>query len=195
MTVRSLDSAARTSLPVWIVLVLCALMLGGAGWLITLPGEDTGREPVPQDQAAAECLARGDGPEPRGTLVQRLAMQVGDDWLRLYVADDPRWVRVCQGDQYGYYQGFGSIIEEPSAQGLHFFGGWDAVAKPKVLMGALPAGASAIEARLVSGEVLRGTHDGVYFAIWAPGAIVEGATVTATGADGKLIATAPAPAG
>ncbi|MEU8006444.1 hypothetical protein AB0B66_35245 [Catellatospora sp. NPDC049111] len=188
-------SDTRMSGPAWFVLALCVLMLAGAVWLITMPEEDTDGKPVPQDQAAAECLALGDGPEPRGTPVQRLAMQVGDDWLRMYVADDPHWVRVCEGNQYGHYQGFGSIIEEPPAQGLHFFGGWDAVAKAKVLMGALPAGATAIEARLVSGEVLRGTHDGVYFAIWSPDATVEGATVTATGTDGKVIASAPAPVG
>lgn len=195
MTVRSLDSAASTSLPARLVLALCGLMLAGAVWLIMMPAEDTQEGLVPQAQAAAECLALGAGPEPRGTLTERLAIQVGDDWLRMYVADDPRWVRVCEGNQYGHYQGFGSIVEEPPAQGLHFFGGFDAVAKPKVLMGALPAGATAIEARLVSGEVLRGTHDGVYFAIWSPDAIVEGATVTATGADGKVIATGPAPVG
>ncbi|WP_155373628.1 hypothetical protein [Catellatospora vulcania] len=195
MTVRSLDSATGTSLPARFLLVLCGLMLAGAVWLVKMPGRDAQEQPVPQAQAAADCLATGEGPEPRGTLTERLAMQSGDDWLRMSVSDAPRWVYVCEGNQYGHYQGFGSIIEEPPAQGLHFFGGWDAVAKPKVLMGALPAGATAIEARLVSGEVLRGTHDGVYFAIWSPGAIVEGATVTATGADGKVVVTGPAPVG
>ncbi|GAA1414803.1 hypothetical protein ACFQZ4_42605 [Catellatospora coxensis] len=195
MTEPRPDQATSTSGPARFMLALCVLMLAGAVWLIAMPEEDTDEEPVPQAQAAAECLAAGEDPEPHGTLVERLAVQAGDDWLRLYVADGRRWVYLCEGNQYGHYQGFGSIIEEPPTQGLHFFGGWDAVAKPKVLMGALPAGATAIEARLVSGEVLRGTHDGTYFAIWSPDATVEGATVTATGADGKVIATAPAPVG
>lgn len=188
-------SDTRMSGPARFVLALCVLMLAGAVWLITMPGEDTDEEPVPQDQAAAECLAIAEDSYPRGALIQRLAVQAGDDWLRMYVAEDPRSVRICEGNRYGYYQAFGSVFEEPTKQGVDFFGGWDAVAKPKVLMGALPAGATAIEARLVSGEVLRGTHDGVYFAIWSPNATVEGATVTATGADGKVIATAPAPVG
>ncbi|GAA1380014.1 hypothetical protein [Catellatospora chokoriensis] len=54
---------------------------------------------------------------------------------------------------------------------------------------------TAIEASLISGEVLPSRHYGVYFAILAPEATVEGATVTATGADGRVIATAPVPAG
>jgi hypothetical protein len=186
---------ARLSTPAYVLLIVCALILIGAGWLIAVPEEDTGTEPVPQAQAAAECLVGGSGPESRGNPIERVSLQVGDDWLRMYVADDPHWVRICEGDRYGWYQGFSSVIEPGPPGVLTFFGGFDAVAKSKVLIGTLPTGATRIEARLASGEVLPGAHDGVYFAIWARGAIVEGAQVTATGPDSTVIATAPAPAG
>ncbi|MFI7599847.1 hypothetical protein [Actinoplanes sp. NPDC049681] len=59
--------------------------------------------------------------------------------------------------------------------------------------GHLPKGAATINARLPSGQVVTGAHDGDIFLIWAPGASVRGARLTAAGPDGSIVDTATAP--
>ncbi|WP_203830269.1 hypothetical protein [Actinoplanes palleronii] len=57
----------------------------------------------------------------------------------------------------------------------------------------MPAKATSVTATLRSGRTVTGSRDGDLFLIWAPGADVEGARLTASGPNGKVIATTTAP--
>ncbi|MBQ0907054.1 hypothetical protein KBX63_34770 [Micromonospora sp. U21] len=125
--------------------------------------------------------------------VERILLRKEGGWLRVHVSEPDNWIHACEGGPAGMQRGFGCLMEQGPPDKLRFFGGYDSVLKARLLLGHLPTGATSIEARLVSGQTIRGDHDGDIFVIWAPGVSVEGAQVTATGSDGVIIATTTAP--
>jgi hypothetical protein len=88
---------------------------------------------------------------------------------------------------------FGTVMQEGRADRIRLFGDLDSVLKANLLLGHVPTGASAIEARLVSGQTLTAARDGDVFVVWAPDGAVEGARLTAYGPKGSVIAKATAP--
>ncbi|WP_210918666.1 hypothetical protein [Micromonospora sp. U21] len=150
---------------------------------------------VSEEQAAERCLdnyAELSLPV-KAKPVERILLRKEGGWLRVHVSEPDNWIHACEGGPAGMQRGFGCLMEQGPPDKLRFFGGYDSVLKARLLLGHLPTGATSIEARLVSGQTIRGDHDGDIFVIWAPGVSVEGAQVTATGSDGVIIATTTAP--
>jgi hypothetical protein len=178
------------------LVALAVLLAGGC--------TSTGRNPASRDteqERIALCTRFEPGTEkpPAQPPVLRLLLRDGPNWLRVYrwQTSEPQ-IGVCQGGPDAWIVGFHTVMAEPdeaqpAADQLTFYGGVDAVVKARVLLGAVPPGATTIEARLPSGRTLAGQHDGVVFAVWAPGQEVEGAQVTAYDAGGKAVATGSAP--
>lgn len=156
---------------------------------------DAAPGPVTEAQVAAQCLhsfhqLNGD---TFGEPVQRFIARNGDSQIRVYVAGRSEWISVCRSGQQGEEQTFGTVMEQGRADRIRLFGGEDSVLKADLLLGHLPKGAATIKARLPSGQVLAGAHDGDIFLIWAPGASVRGARLTAARPDGSVVDTAAAP--
>ena len=77
---------------------------------------------------------------------------------------------------------------------IELFGAEDSVLKGNLLLGRLPTGTTAIRARLASGRVITGSHDSDVFVIWTTTeGSFPGALLTATRADGSVVAAAVAP--
>ncbi len=186
---------SRVSWPPRFLLGVCALLVAVGLWLVLgVPEDSLGyEEPVPEDDAAAQCLA-GDGTQaPPDGLVQRVRVARDGWWLRLYVSDTAHWAQLCGGREHGFEYGYGTAVEPVPAGGLRFTGGYEAMHKAGVLMGRVPAGATAITAYLPDGGLVQaGTGDG-WFVVWAPGVALDGAEVRAVGPDGAVVTSAAAP--
>lgn len=129
-----------------------------------------------------------------GEPVQRLVTRNGDGQVRVYVAGRSEWISICRSGRQGEEETFGTVMEPGRADRIRLFGGEDSVLKANLLLGHMPKGAATIKARLPSGQVLTGTHNGDIFLVWAPGDSVQGAQLTAAQPDGTVLDTAAAPA-
>ncbi|WP_139337994.1 hypothetical protein [Micromonospora avicenniae] len=148
-----------------------------------------------EEQAAEHCLdnyAELNLPV-RAKPVERILLRKEGGWLRVHVSEPDNFITACEGGPAGVQRSFGSIMGQGAPDKLRFFGGYDSVLEARLLLGHMPTGATSIEARLVSGQTIRGDHDGDIFVIWAPGVSVERAQVTASGPGGVVIATTTAP--
>jgi hypothetical protein len=127
-----------------------------------------------------------------GEPVQRFVARDGDYQARVLVSEADNWMIVCRDDPTGV-----STLGTRMAQGgrgrIELFEAEDSVLKANLVVGRLPTGTTTIRARLASGRVVTGAHDGDVFIIWATADSVGGAQLTAAGADGAVIATAAAP--
>ncbi|MBB5871098.1 effector-binding domain-containing protein [Allocatelliglobosispora scoriae] len=114
----------------------------------------------------------------------RLAITDGDAWLRVHVLDG--MIYTCSSGSGSAPTIFGTRLPKNDGT-LHLTGDLDVVVKAGgLLIGTVPAGTSGIDARLATGAAIRGETDGKIFAVWSPGADLQGAQVTARGADGPL---------
>jgi hypothetical protein len=129
-----------------------------------------------------------------GEPVQRFVARDGDEQVRVYVSEIDNWMIVCRADAMGVRSGMGTDMEPTRADRIQLFNADDAVLKANLVVGRIPAGTTTINARLASGRVVTGTHDSEVFVVWAAGASVRGAQLTATRADGSVIAATTAPA-
>jgi hypothetical protein len=151
--------------------------------------------PMTEAQVAAQCretLQQLNG-DTFGEPVQRLVARNGDSRIRVYVAGRSKWISVCRSGRWGEEETFGTVMEPGRADRIRLFGGEDSVLKANLLLGHLPKGAATIKARLPSGQIVTGAHDGDIFLVWAPGASVRGARLTAARSDGSVVDTAAAP--
>ncbi len=87
----------------------------------------------------------------------------------------------------------GTQIEQTAKDRIQLFSAEDAVLKSNLVVGRVPKGTTTIQAQLASGRIVTGSHDGDVFVIWAADHSVRGAQLTATQADGSVIAAASAP--
>ncbi len=179
-------------------------LLAGAGVLgwRAAGGADAGADaagaasrPETDEQLAALCRQRYTEINPHliGDPEQRFVARDGDYQARVYVSAADNWIIVCRDDPPGV-RTFGTRMEPDAEDGIELFGAWDSVLKANLVIGRLPARTTTIRARLASGRVVTGSHDGEVFVIWAVDDSVLGARLTATGADGAVIAVAAAPA-
>ncbi|GAA4605142.1 hypothetical protein BJY16_005268 [Actinoplanes octamycinicus] len=126
-------------------------------------------------------------------LAERFVVRDGDRQIRVYLSEADKWISTCRIGPAGAEETFGTVLNAGPADKITLYGDLDAVLKAKMLIGRLPAKATAITAKLPSGRTLTGARDRDLFLIWAPDTEVEGARLTATGADGKVVATVTAP--
>lgn len=180
-----------------VVVVAAVVVTAAAAWIIRT-GQTSDVPPwrIAEEQQAALCLEHYEelNLPVKAKPVERMLLRKDGGWLRLYVSQPDNWVTACQGGPNGPMGNFGTLMEPGPVDKLRFFGGYDSVLKGHLLLGHMPTGATAIEARLANGQIVRGDHDSDIFVIWAPGGIsVEGAQVTASTQDGVVIATAAAP--
>lgn len=183
---------------VWLVLAAVAvvgvavLTVARDDWVGT-SHEASGQ--LTEAQVAAQCLDsfRQLNGDTIGEPVQRLLARDGDSQVRVYVAGPGEWISICRSGRWGEEETFGTVMEPGPPDRIRLFGGEDSVLKANLLLGHLPRGAATITARLPSGQVVTGTHDGDIFLIWAPGASVRGARLTAARQDGSAVDTATAP--
>lgn len=141
---------------------------------------DTDPAPPTADSIQAECrrLYTELNPSFRTLPAQRLEMRKDDELLRVYVSEPDNYVSVCRSGANGLDAVAGTPMGEGPADQLRLFSSEDSMLKENLLLGHVPAGATTIEARLASGEMVTAAHDGDVFAIWSPDATVEGAQVT-----------------
>ncbi|RZU51310.1 hypothetical protein EV385_3124 [Krasilnikovia cinnamomea] len=146
-------------------------------------------------QAAAQCLEslRQLNGDTFGKPVKRLVARNGDSQIRVYVAGRSERISTCRSGKQGEEETFATVMEQGRADRIRLFGGEDSVLKANLLLGHLPKGAATIEARLPSGQIVTGAHDGDIFLVWAPGDSVRGALLTAARSDGSVVDTAVAP--
>lgn len=172
-------------------------LLSAAGLLAFVAGcsADVPPAPLTDQQLTRECLAAEpiNHSQPVGTPVERIIARNGGDQARVYVSEADNWISVCLSDSTGLTQVFGTATDFGPDGPITLFGADDAVLKPRVVLGRLPAGATRIDAVLTSGEQVAGVRDGDIFLIWAPGRTVGGARLTATAPDGAIIAGVTAP--
>ncbi len=182
---------------------LAAAVLGGVaavttavamGWGAAQPAGPASA-PLTEEQANAECLRTYDelSPDSAGQPDHRLTVRDGHGQLRVYVSEPPDWVSTCRIGESGVEQTFGTVMEDGPADRIRLFGADDAVVKARLLIGRLPAGATAITAELPSGRTLAGTRNGDLFVVWAPDTSVADARLTASRPDGTVVATGAAP--
>ncbi|GAB1688692.1 hypothetical protein [Krasilnikovia sp. M28-CT-15] len=188
---RSAGGRVRLAL----ALVVAAVGVAAAWVVSTQQAANSADTPVTEAQVAAHCVdsfhqLNGD---IFGEPVQRLITRNGDSQVRVYVAGHGTWITICHTSLQGDDEMFGTVMEPGRADQIRLFGGEDSVLKANVLLGHLPKGASTIMARLPSGQVVTGAHDGDVFLIWAPGDSVRGARLTAARPDGTVVDTAAAP--
>ena len=181
---------------IWLVLAAAVAVAGGIVVSIARSGAaDPPPGPPTEAEVAAQCLEslrRLNGTNV-GEPIQRLVARDGDTQVRVYVTDRGGWISTCRSGPQGEEETFGTIMEPGRPDRIRLFGGGDAVLKAHLLLGRLPKGATTIKARLSSGRTVTGTDDGDLFLVWAPGASVEGARLTATRNDGSTADTATVP--
>jgi hypothetical protein len=172
-------------------------LLAGVGVLSWRDGYAVGAasRPVTDEDVAAKCRERYlfSGPQLTGEPVQRFVMRDGNNQARVYVSEADNWMIVCRKDSLGV-RAMGTQMEQGAKDRIQLFGAEDAVLKSNLVVGRVPRGTTTIQARLVSGRVVTGSHDSDVFVIWAADDSVRGAQLTATRADGSVIAVASAPA-
>lgn len=151
--------------------------------------------PMSEAQVTAQCLesVRQLNGDTFGEPVQRLVARNGDSQVRVYVAGRSERISSCLSGKRGEETTFATVMEPGRADRICLFGGDASVLKANLLLGRLPKGAGTITARLPSGQVLTGAHDSDVFLVWAPGASVGGALLTAAKVDGSVVDTAVAP--
>ncbi|HEX5995300.1 MAG TPA: hypothetical protein VFY84_09190 [Jiangellales bacterium] len=188
---RSSGGGGRRRRPAgWWYAALAAALLGGA-WAATGWGAPS-RGSVPEDgghvaacQEHLEQLSAAARPLPG----PRIVVTRGAAWLRVYV--DGGSVYACRHEDSGSVTTFGAPVGSGTGT-LRLFGGQDAVLKGGVLLGAVPSGTTRIQTRLATGELVEGSLDGDVFAVWAPGADLWDAEITAL-ADERVLAVAHSP--
>jgi hypothetical protein len=155
---------------------------------------DTSSPPLTDAEIAAQCREHYTGLNPNLTSEpeQRFVSRHGGDQVRIYVSEADNWMIACRSDAIGVTT-FATIMEADTKAGIQDFGGWDSAVKANLVVGRLPARTTAIRARLVTGEVVDGFHDGDLFVVWLSEGSVQGARLIATAADGSVIAEAVAP--
>ncbi|GAA1645899.1 hypothetical protein [Actinoplanes couchii] len=173
-------------------------LAGGAVLLmlsaLALNRPDSNPAPPTPEAIVAECrqLYGELNPTFRGLPAQRFEVTKGDELLRVYVSDVDDWINVCRSGPTGVDAAAGTRMSDGPDDQLRLFDSSASMLRANLLLGHVPAGATTIEARLTTGQVVTGDHDGDVFAIWSPDAPVAGAQVTATGPAGTtLTATAP----
>ncbi|GGR41898.1 hypothetical protein GCM10010168_70680 [Actinoplanes ianthinogenes] len=151
--------------------------------------------PLTEAQAVAACqkdlTELNSAMTPR--LRERFVVRDGDRQIRIYTSEADKWISTCRVGPSGAEETFGTVTTDGPADKITLYGDLDAVLKAKVLIGKLPAKATGITAKLPSGRTLTGSRDGDLFLVWAPDTPVERAVLTATGKDGKVLATVTAP--
>jgi hypothetical protein len=174
------------------------VLLAGVGVLSWRNGYATAvaTRPLTDADIAAKCRENYTYTDTHlvGEPVQRFVARDGDEQARVYVSEIDNWMIVCRADAAGVRSGLGTDMEPGPADRLQLFNAEDAVMKANLVVGRVPAGTMTIRARLASGRVVTATHDSEVFVVWAAGASVRGAEVTATRADGSVIAVTTAPA-
>lgn len=175
-----------------LVLLAGAGVAVAAGYERLVAGDQV--RPVTDEEVAATCRERYTDLRPDLTSepVQRFVARDGGFQARVYVAEADNWMIVCRSDAPGI-RTMGTWMEPRPQSGIQLFSADDAVMKFNAVLGRMPAGATALRARLASGRVVAGAHDGDVFVVWAAGDSVRGAQLTATGPDGAVIAVAAAP--
>ena len=118
----------------------------------------------------------------------------GDAQARVYVSEPDSWMIVCRSDSFDAWIHLGTQMAKGWKDRIELFGAEDSVLKGNLLLGRLPTGTTTIRARLASGRVITGSHDSDVFVIWTTTEdSFRGAQLTATHADGSVIAAADAP--
>lgn len=162
---------------------------------LALVGRHTDRTPawrLAEQQQDEQCLEMF--PASRQSLTERMLLRKDGGWLRVHISTSDHWLAICQGGPDSLTSTYGTVFEPAAPGELTFYGGYDSVLKAGLLIGHIPSAATQISAQLSDGRIVTGDHDGDVFVIRLPGTDVIGATVSATDADGRLVATAPAPA-
>lgn len=164
-------------------------------WVTTMTRDDSDPTPPGDTEVAAECrrLYTQFNPTFRALPDQRFEVRQGDELLRVYVSEPDEWIGICRSGPTGVVQTFGNRMTDGPAGQLRLYGAEDAGVESDLVLGSLPTGATAIEARLPSGETVTGGHDGDVFAVWTPRRDMTGAQLTATGPDATVLATTTVP--
>ncbi|MEV4283574.1 hypothetical protein [Actinoplanes xinjiangensis] len=178
--------------------VIGAALLTGAGVHSRREGyaAEAAARPATDAEIAAECQERYTDLNPHlvGEPVERFVARDGDAQARVYVSEPDNWMIVCRSDSLGVRVAAGTRMERGTKDRIDLFGAEDSVLKGNLLLGGLPKGSATIQAALASGRVITGSHDSDVFVIWTTTEdSFRGAQLTATGADGSVIATAVAP--
>nr|BFE75308.1 hypothetical protein GCM10020092_086090 [Actinoplanes digitatis] len=151
--------------------------------------------PVTEEATAAECRELYTELDSHLTAEPELRFAARDGYYqaRVYVSEPDNWMAVCRNDPPGA-QYLGTAMEPGAKDRIQLFGAEDTVMKSNLVVGRVPTGTTTIRARLASGRIVTGSHDGDVFVIWTVDDSVQGAQLTATTADGSVIAAATAPA-